>query len=162
MRGTVYQPKPFRSFPRAPLWGALALIIVAIGLAAVGRITGSTSIPTNGVPVATRELRFLDRPDHGVDVMDATTGNRVETVTGQAGFIRAALRTLASARKRAGEDAGPPFRLTAWQDGRLTLDDPTNGRHVELEAFGPDNEAVFAAMLQKPETKPETKPESGK
>ncbi len=40
-----------------------------------------------------------------------------------------------------------PFRLIAWSDGRLTLDDLATKRHIELEAFGPTNERVFAEFL---------------
>jgi hypothetical protein len=39
------------------------------------------------------------------------------------------------------------LRFADRADGRLTLDDPSTGRHVELVAFGPDNEAVFAWLL---------------
>ena len=40
-----------------------------------------------------------------------------------------------------------PFRLTRYADGRLALDDPSTGAHVELRAFGPTNEAAFARLL---------------
>ncbi len=40
-----------------------------------------------------------------------------------------------------------PFRLSAWSDGRLTLEDPATGRAVDLEAFGPTNEATFVRLL---------------
>ena len=57
------------------------------------------------------------------------------------------MRGLASERKH--EDIGDavPFRLTEWADGRLTLEDPTTHRTIELEAFGRTNEEVFARML---------------
>ena len=40
-----------------------------------------------------------------------------------------------------------PFRLSAWSDGRLTLDDPATARHIELQAFGSTNTEVFAQLL---------------
>ena len=54
---------------------------------------------------------------------------------------------MARARRLDGIGAAPPFRLTAWSDGRLTLDDASDGRHLELEAFGSLNVAVFARLL---------------
>ncbi len=39
-----------------------------------------------------------------------------------------------------------PFHLSAWRDGRLTLDDPATGRHVELEAFGADQRRRVRAL----------------
>ena len=53
------------------------------------------------------------------------------------------------ARTRKSEGVGPqdPFRLSAWSDGRLTLDDPATARHIELQAFGSTNTEVFAQLL---------------
>ena len=135
-------------FPRPVLWGAGGLIGLSILLAAFGRFSGETDIPRGGVVVVARDLRFADQPNGDVAVFDAGNGRVVHVVTGQAGFLRGTMRGLASARRRAGSDDTVPFRLTAWRDGRLTLDDPENGRHVELEAFGPTNEAAFAVLLQ--------------
>ena len=47
-------------------------------------------------------------------------------------------------------DSGPPFRLTHWSDGRLSLEDPSTGRRIELDAFGPTNTAVFARLMGAP------------
>ena len=139
-------------FPRPVLYACGALVGFSILAAGLGRLTAVSQTPPNGTPIATRDLRFIDRPDGGVDVIDATTAAHVTTITGQAGFLRATVRGLASARLRAHLSEQPAFRLTAWKDGRLTLDDLADRRHVELEAFGPSNEAVFVDLLNAPET----------
>ena len=54
---------------------------------------------------------------------------------------------LARLRHREGVGPDPSFRLTAWRDGRLTLDDPTTGSRLDLEAFGTTNEGAFARLL---------------
>ena len=136
-----------RDIPPGLLWGAGALVGFALLVAIGGRVLEPRQVPLGGTVVATRNLHFVDRADLGVDVIDADRNVRVTTVTGQAGFLRATMRGLASARLRAGLTADQPFRLTAWKDGRLTLDDPANGRHVELEAFGATNEQSFADLL---------------
>jgi putative photosynthetic complex assembly protein len=41
----------------------------------------------------------------------------------------------------------PPFNLTLWKNGTLSLTDKTTGRAIELGSFGPDNRAAFAALL---------------
>ena len=135
------------SFPRPVLYGAAALVAVSIGLATLGRLRGVTEVPVAGTVVATRLLTFTDLPGGAVRVGDATTGQVVRIVTGQAGFLRGTMRGLASFRKFSGYGQTVPFRLTHWKDGRLTLDDLATRRHIELEAFGPDNEAAFAALL---------------
>ena len=145
--------RPPDRFPRPVLIACGALVGFSILAAGFGRLVSAPQEPANGIPIASRDLRFVDRPDGGVDVIDATTAAHVTTITGQAGFLRATVRGLASARLRAGisPPEQPAFRLTAWKDGRLTLDDLADHRHVELEAFGPSNEAVFVDLLNAPE-----------
>jgi len=41
----------------------------------------------------------------------------------------------------------PPFELTLWQDGSLSLHDTATGRDVELGGFGNDNRVVFMELL---------------
>ena len=51
--------------------------------------------------IAMRALRFEDRPDGSVAVIDARSGRQIERVQGEAGFLRGALRALARERQRA-------------------------------------------------------------
>ena len=99
-------------------------------------------------PVATRTLRFFDEPDGTVRVED---GNRTMVLgrfaTGEGGFIRATVRSLVHQRRIRGIGAETPFTLTEWQNGNLTLADPTTGRSVEVSSFGPDNRAVYQNLL---------------
>ena len=136
-----------RRFPRVPLIGAAALIGFTLLAVASVRLTGPVSNLPSSRPVAVRDLRFEDRPDGAVAIYDARDNQPVEVLEGQNGFLRATMRGLAQVRRRAGGGAEAPFRLTAWRDGRITLDDPQTGRHVELAAFGSTNEAVFARLL---------------
>ena len=99
--------------------------------------------------MASRDLLFRDLPDGGVAVFDAKdTSATIEIVAPATnGFLRATMRGLARQRLRQDADKETPFRLTEWADGRLTLEDPTTGRRVEMEAFGITNEQVFADLL---------------
>ena len=135
--------------PRAPLLAAAALVLLTIVGAGWSRYTGEGR-PTRPDSPATqvRELRFEDRSDGGVSVVDAKTGLVSQVLSpGQDGFIRATMRTFARERRR--RDIGPevPFRLSLHTDGRLTLEDPTIERRVDLEAFGPTNAGAFARLL---------------
>ena len=140
-------PVASNSFPRPLLFAVGGMLVALIGLAGVARLQGtSTDIPAS-TAVAERSLLFDDMADGSVSVRDAANGRMVTVVTGEAGFLRATLRGLAQQRRRENLDEAPPFDLTRWADGRLTLDDPVTRRHIELEAFGGTNEAVFAALL---------------
>ncbi|RAI45231.1 photosynthetic complex assembly protein PuhC [Rhodoplanes roseus] len=144
-----------RPFPRGPLLGATALL--AFVLLAVGVSRGVGTVPTGTPPdaavstaVALRDLRFVDQPDGTVAVVDAADRSVVEVIaSGQENFVRGTLRGFARERRRQDIGAEPPFRLTRWADGRLSLDDPQTGRHVELSAFGPTNAESFGRLLQR-------------
>ena len=94
-----------------------------------------------------RLLRFADRDDGAVVATGASDGAVVAVITGQNGFLRGTLSGLARIRRLEGIGAEPPFRLTLYVNHRLVLDDPATAKTIELEAFGPTNEAVFAELL---------------
>jgi putative photosynthetic complex assembly protein len=94
-------------------------------------------------PAQVLQLRFEDRPDGSIAIIDYKTGKQIDTVQGEAGFVRGTLRGLAQERKRRGLDSGPPFELIYRADGRLTLSDTATGRLVDLESFGPTNASTF-------------------
>ncbi|MBL8672024.1 MAG: hypothetical protein JNK11_15295 [Alphaproteobacteria bacterium] len=138
-----------RPFPRGALIGAAALIGFALTAAAVGRAAGvgTTSLP-DAPEQSARDLRFADRDDGAVAVYEATSGSLVAVIEpGTNGFARGVLRGLARERKRQDIEAAPPFRLTRWADGRLSIEDPQTGRRIDLGAFGPTNIETFARLM---------------
>ena len=143
------------SFPNVPLVGAAALLAFVLLAAIVGRLTGSGVEPPTAPVTAQRSLQFADRADGAVVVSLAQTGQVLDVMTGQNGFLRGTLRGFARSRRADGVGSGPPLLLTGYADGRLTLFDRATGRVVELEAFGSQNEAVFVRLLtMKPNTPP--------
>ncbi|MBV8912702.1 MAG: hypothetical protein JOZ05_06650, partial [Acetobacteraceae bacterium] len=130
-----------------PLLGISSLVAIAITGAAAGAAHHLGRPERIGQPVKERDLLFADRSD-GAVVVAVPDGRTVEVFTGENGFLRGTLRGFARARRLDHLSASAPFRLTRWSDGRLTLDDPANARHVELLAFGPDNAGVFARLLE--------------
>jgi putative photosynthetic complex assembly protein len=101
------------------------------------------------VPVRVMHLSFVDRSDGAVEVDDADRGNATIHVVppGTNGFLRGVLRGLARARRNEHVGAAPPFTLTRWADGQMTLADPQTGQHISLEVFGPANSRPFAQLL---------------
>ena len=135
-------------FPRPMVLGIGGLLVVTVLAAATVREAGRP--PVGGSTIAVRDLRFEDRADGAVLVYDGRAATPFRVLQGENGFLRGTMRGMARIRHLDGIDDATPFRLSAWQDGRLTLDDPATGRHVELEAFGPTNAESFAQFLPLP------------
>jgi putative photosynthetic complex assembly protein len=138
-----------KALPRGALVGAGVLVIGSLLAVSIARLTGyAPARPPASAVVESRDLRFDDRPDGAVLIYSAAENRLVDTLPpGSNGFVRGVLRGLA--RERRADHIGPlqPFRLTRWADGRLSLDDPSTGRHVDLEVFGPTNSGAFADIL---------------
>jgi putative photosynthetic complex assembly protein len=149
---------PGNNVPRAALVAVGAL--VAATLVAVGavRISGVPIRAPDAEPMQTRSLRFEDRPDGGVAVIEAREARELVVLTGEQGFLRGALRALTRERARRGLGAEQPFELIARADGRLTLLDPATGERVDLESFGPTNAGVFARLLDLDAPRPAGRP----
>jgi putative photosynthetic complex assembly protein len=140
---------PSNAVPRGLLIAAAGLVVVSLLLVGTARITGYTPDRPDASPAAAAaELRFVDRQDGAVLVYAAQTAQLIDVLPpGTNGFVRGVLRGLVRDRNALKIDARPPFRLTRWADGRLSLDDMATGRHVDLEVFGPTNAGAFADIL---------------
>ncbi len=103
--------------------------------------------PQDDAPVSwQRTLRFEDRPNGDVAVLEAQSQMELTRFQGEQGFVRGTLRTLSRERMRRGIGSGPAFELIGHTDGRLTLLDPATGARIDLESFGPTNMSAFAQL----------------
>ncbi|WP_033920122.1 photosynthetic complex assembly protein PuhC [Sphingomonas sp. 37zxx] len=143
--------------PRGALAMVAGLVGIALAMTAGFRIA---QLPPTASPVAERTagqvamvdskmLRFTDRADGGVLIERIGDTPAVIEPGQQTGFVRGVMRGMARDRRMRGIGNEPPFRLTSWANGGLSLDDPSTGRVVELNGFGSDNRAAFAALLDK-------------
>lgn len=140
--------------PRVAIVAIVTLLCVTFLLIAVAR--RANPAPEAGLPPVTAlkpihaeaALHFADRTDGAVIISAATDGKVVVVLQpGTHGFVRGVLRGLARDRRMQGIGAGPPFVLTQWHDGQLTLRDTATGRTIDLRAFGVTQTAAFAAIL---------------
>jgi putative photosynthetic complex assembly protein len=121
---------------------AILLLLVFINSRDLSQVREPDAVPTKVL-----QLRFEDRADGSIAVINYKTGQEIDSVQGEAGFVRGTLRGLAQERKRRGLDSGPPFELIYRADGRLTLSDTATGRMLDLESFGPSNAGTFFKLF---------------
>jgi len=138
------------TFPRWVLLSVGCILAFSLVSVAAVRLTGNGPDQTRGAVTVERSLRFEDRSNGDIAVIDGRSGDLLTTVQGEQGFLRGAVRSLA--RERRTRQLGPEqaFQLIASADGRLTLFDPATGQRVELGAFGPTNAGAFAPFLAMP------------
>lgn len=136
--------------PRGVLIGIGVLVAVSLLGTAVVRLSGISIREPDAPTVQSRALRFEDGPAGSVVVIDANTGATAATVVGEQGFLRGALRAMARERRKSGIGSERPFDLVLRADGRLTLMDPVTQARIDLESFGPTNQAVFSRLMTTP------------
>jgi len=138
------------NIPRGVLIAAGVLIVFALAATYYARSTdvGAVRLPTLQA-YQTLRLHFTDKDDGGIAVTNADDGALLVTLSpGSNGFLRSMVRGLARARSRGDIGAEPPFTLTRWTNGTMSLIDETTGRRVELDAFGATQAEVFANILR--------------
>ncbi len=146
------------NFPRWVLLCGAGVILFSLLSVGLVRITGNGPDQKPAPASFERPLRFEDRPDGSIAVIDGRTGGLISSVKGEQGFLRGALRALSRERKARGIGSELPFQLMARTDGGLTLYDPVTSQRVDLESFGPTNAGAFLPLLTAEPDKPTVKP----
>ena len=137
-------------FPKIPLFGVAALVVITIASIAVQRLSSapSPSLITTLPVIETRLLTFEDAADGSVIIRDAKDHAQVAIAEpGTNGFLRGTLRGLMRTRSRESIDLSAPFRLSKLSNGALILVDETNSVTLNLDAFGHTNVDTFRAYL---------------
>jgi len=135
--------------------GVFVLISASIALAAFSSKTGIGRVEDTSGSAVSRMLTFIPNSQKQLEIRDATSGELLQTLPNlEEGFIIGALRGLQFNRNRVEKPLEAPYRLMYRSDQGLALIDPSTGVYVQLEAFGKDNVATFAAFLPLRRTSP--------
>ena len=142
--------EPAHRGPRGALPAALGLVLFVLLATLIASRTSPTTRSVQAPPLSTHQLVFHDRPDGAVVVTfpGAQLERPIVLAPGTHNFIRGVMRGLARDRRARGVGSEAVFQLRQWRDGRLELADPTTGRRIPLESFGPTNVAEFRALIQ--------------
>lgn len=140
----------FKPYPTVPLAAAVGLVVVTVlatGWVSLTEDDEAMQMPTGVVDSVM--LRFEDRADGSIDVIDARVQQTLETLgPDDNGFLRSTLRGLARVRAMSGVGSEEAFSLLRTDDGRLLLIDPVTEESVDLWAFGKTNARSFARYLE--------------
>lgn len=145
-----------QTIPRAALLGAAVLIASTVALASNAKQSRSelASVTSEPAPLVALQVRFADRADGALLMIDAPTGRELaEMAPGSNNFVRGVLRGMFRVRKLESKGHDAPFILSREANGRRTLFDPETARRVDLDSFGPTNSAAFVALLAAGEAK---------
>jgi len=136
--------------PRGPLIGAFLLVALVFGVAIQARVSGKTASEEPVTAVAQqREVRFDPQEDGTLAVVDVDQNREITRLhSDKNGFIFGMLRGIKQKRDVAHTDSMTPLRITRWQDGRMTLDDPATGMHIAVSSFGPTQIASFQQLFR--------------
>ena len=130
-----------------PMMTGLAIICGVLFLVG-GRQPRSVEVRGAEQPAVERMVHFEDASDGSVVIRDAQNMQVLARFPiAEGGFVRGSIRALARERRQEGQGREAPFRLAAWADGQLTLDDAATGRRIDLTAFGATNAGVFSRLL---------------
>ena len=135
--------------PKGGVLAAAALVLFALAAVTTVRLTGMGEVHmTLPAAVQSRDLQFADGNNGAVLVYDANDHRLVDTLApGSNGFIRVVLRGLARERRLGDIGSQPPFRLTRYAGGQITLTDTSTGKLIDLGAFGSTNTEAFARLM---------------
>lgn len=135
--------------PKGALMAAGALVVFALVAVTASRLTGVGQVKMTPPPVVQSvDLRFEDATDGSVLVYSAADNQLIDSLApGSSGFVRVVMRGMARERRLADVGKQPPFRLSRHENGQLTLTDMANNKVIDLNAFGANNQAAFARLI---------------
>jgi putative photosynthetic complex assembly protein len=128
--------------------------VACLGLmfAIVGTLTGiGADRVVNGAIVSTYPVTMMIEGDDAVALKSVETGAVIVGFDkGHGGFLRNAIRAFGLKRNQMNIEPQAPYVVTRWESGRITLNDPSTGHQVPVDAFGPMVTKMFAPLV--PET----------
>jgi len=147
----------FSPITRRHFRAMLLVMVLALGYATY-ETQFNASHTTDDSP-ALQKMNLIINDDSNGDILitvinlkpnsESGVNNQVLRFSGEQGFLRGTLRALARERHMRNLTSDAPFELALHEDGRLTITDTLTNKGIDLQAFGPDNVAVFAKILAK-------------
>lgn len=136
--------------PTVLLRGVLTLIAVVLAFVFYASWTDRPleAQPPNGAIVSERIVYLQGTVAGAARILDADGSEIVKYSSGEGGFVSTIDRVIRHERLRHGVPNNGVLHVRMREGQRLSIFDPSTDNEIELEAFGRDNIAKFAALLQ--------------
>ena len=139
-----------KMLPRVLIRGVLALIAATMAIAVYARVVDMPLAATPPISAPVAETQFLLTSDGGsgaVQVRDLDGTLLADLKPEEGGFIAGVHRVIIRERTKHRAALNGPVTLTAFENGRMAITDPTTGGRADLMGFGADNASAFAQLL---------------
>ena len=136
--------------PTALLRAMLVLVVFVLALVFYASLTDRPleAQPPNGEILSEKIIRLEGTVTGAARISDEKGVVITEFAAGDGGFVSTIERVIRRERLRNGVPNDGVLHVRMREGNRLSVFDPSTGREIELEAFGRDNTAKFAALVQ--------------
>jgi putative photosynthetic complex assembly protein len=144
-----YNPEHRDLVPRAMVRMMFGMVMLCLLLVSAHVWTGQPvrNVPPKGAVVA-EHVFHLDGDMAGAATVRLSDGTLIADLSPEeGGFVSGVWRVLQRERTKARTALDGPVTVTAYDNGRMAIFDPSTGWGADLMAFGQDNAAAFARLL---------------
>ena len=136
--------------PTALLRGMLVLVAFVLTLVFYASLTDRPLLaqPPDGDILSEKIIRLQGTVTGAARISDEDGAVIAEYAAGDGGFVSTIERVIRRERLRNGTTNDGVVHVRLREGNRLSVFDPSTDREIELEAFGRDNIAKFAAIVQ--------------
>lgn len=136
--------------PRAMVRAMFALVMICLLMVSAHVWSGRPlqATPPQSAITAERAIYLKGDMAGAVRVLDSQGTLLVDLAPDQGGFISGVWRVLQRERTKARVALDGPVLLSAFENGRMAITDPSTGWSADLMGFGRDNASAFARLLK--------------
>lgn len=136
--------------PRVLIGAVITLLAACMTIVVFARVTDRPLEAVPPVSAVQAEASFVltsDAMTGAVSVADPGGTPIIDYAPEEGGFIAGVHRVILRERALRRLKANAPVTLTAYENGRLAIHDPTSGWSADLMGFGTGNADAFARLL---------------
>jgi len=145
----IYAPEDRDIVPRRMVRLMAGMVMLCLIMVAAHVWTGQPAdyAPPSS-PIKAERVLYLGGTLTGAATVRAEDGSVIaELSPEEGGFVSGVWRVLQRERTKARVALDGPVTITAFQNGRMAIFDPSTGWGADLMGFGQDNAAAFARLL---------------